>query len=449
MSNKKRLFIFVLLIASLPAYTQTVYQVKYNFNSATDTTAYSAFLFKYNNGVNLVRVRYKDPITGKNIVAATDVEEFFAKDADGKEDYNTLLIKVLKAKDTATGLPYNISLPVYIYKLDAATGFHEPKGVCKSEFNPIMDAGTSFSSEFIPVQGQRRVAPSYFNGTDKLFFNLYGPKERGSMTLFENEKNMKMCVLIAADTKDATVGTHSVTDMKKMLETYDTIRKYIGIRDENYFVQTISGDDITKTNIINAINRMNPGKNGIIVFHFFGHGFRVNTRDEYPYIYLKSDPQDSVTIVKSALNMRSVFEMIKKKQTRLSLVFSDVCNINIGQDPISTLIPGQRGDDRWSFNPKNVRSLFLNPKPVALLANGVKNGEASWSSPKLGSFFSHSFKQTLQVYLGDSWGTVDWDKLMSELQKNAIDLASKKCCSMCCETCVKKMCRLNPIYTFR
>jgi len=43
-----------------------------------------------------------------------------------------VLIKVVKAKDTAKGLPYNnFTLPVFIYKLDAATGYHEPRGVFK------------------------------------------------------------------------------------------------------------------------------------------------------------------------------------------------------------------------------------------------------------------------------------------------------------------------------
>ena len=108
MLNKILLFFFVLLAAGSPLFTQTVYQAKYNFNTTTDTTTYSAFLFKYNNGINLIRLRYKDPATGKMIIAATEVEEFFATDADGKEDDNTLLIKIIKAKDTLKGLPYKI-----------------------------------------------------------------------------------------------------------------------------------------------------------------------------------------------------------------------------------------------------------------------------------------------------------------------------------------------------
>jgi hypothetical protein len=203
-----------------------------------------------------------------------------------KKDYNTLLLKVVKAKDTARGLPYKITLPVFIYKLDTSSGYHEPSGVCKSEIKPVMDASTYFAAEYIPPATQKRVAPAYFNRTDKLFNNLYGPTERGSLTLSEPEKKMKMYVLIAADTKDPSVGTHCLMDMNKMMKTYDTIRKYIGIDDSNYFVQTITSDDLDKNNIIKAINSMNPGKTGIIVFHFFGHGFRVNTRDEYPYIYL-------------------------------------------------------------------------------------------------------------------------------------------------------------------
>jgi hypothetical protein len=77
--------LFLLLIAILPAYSQTVYQVKYNFNSAQIQAHTQHFFFKYNNGVNVVRLRYKDQLTGKAIVAATDVEQFFAKDAEGKE----------------------------------------------------------------------------------------------------------------------------------------------------------------------------------------------------------------------------------------------------------------------------------------------------------------------------------------------------------------------------
>ena len=457
MVGKNLFAFFILLTINLPTFSQTIYRAKYNFNTAADSITYSVLLFKYNNGVNLIRLKYKDPATGKIIIAATEVEEFFVVDTDGKEDYNTLLLKVAKAKDTASGIPLKMTLPVFIYKLNPVTGFHEPKGVCTTESNPVMEASTSFESEYIaPGLFKRDLALEYFNKSDEFIMNFFGPKIRGGLTLIGKEVNTKMYVLIAADTKDKTVGEDSKTDMQKMISLYDTIRKYIGIPDANYTLKTIAGDELSQKNVLDAIAGLHRGQYDIIVFHFFGHGFRRNKTDVFPQINLISlnnitratFTKDSLNVLANALSMQRVYEMIRSKGARLSLVFSDACNVNIGTDPISTLIPVQRGDDTWSFNPKNVRALFLNPKRFSLLANGAKNGEATWSSPKLGSFFTHSFKGTLQVYCSDAKSNANWNDLMKELKQNAIDLASKKCCFCCGPQCTTKVfCRLSPVFT--
>ena len=456
MNNNRILFVFVLLVITIQTSSQTIYQAKYNLNTATDTNIYSAFLFKYNNGINLIRLKYKDPATGNAVVADTETEEFFASGPDGQDDYTTMLIKVIKAKDTAEGKSLQISLPVFIYKLDNASGFHELKGVCLSELNPVMDPSTHFDVEYIaPERVSKDLLFNYFTKTDDFYLGFFGPGVRGGVNLKGYELKIKMHVLLVADTKDVTRGEHHKSDLIKMTASFDTIRKYIGITDANYNLKTIRDDEVTKANVDAAINGwLKPGKDDIVVFYFFGHGFRKNLRDSFPYINLmslvnitrKTWKDDSLKVIQNALSMQSVFERIQKKGARLNLVLSDVCNINIGQDPYTTLQPATRGENTWSFNPTSVRELFLSTKRTSVLSNACKNGEASWSTNRLGGFFTNKFNSALQDYSSGKKGSANWKTLMADVRGRSIDLASTTCCQNCERNNPKKVfCKLTPV----
>lgn len=456
MIRKNILIIFVLLVTVIQISSQTIYQAKYNLNAAADVTVYSAFLFKYNDGVNLIRLKYTDPATGNSVVADTETSEFFAIGPDGKDDYNTLLIKVVKAKDTASEKSLQITLPVFIYKLDNTSGFHELKGVCTSELNPIMAPTTDFTAEYIaPERVSKDILFNYFTKTDDFYLGFYGPGVRGGVNLKGYELKIKMHVLLVSDTKDVTRGEHHKSDLLKMTASFDTIRKYIGITDANYNLKIIKDDDVTKANVDAAINGwLKPGKEDIVVFYFFGHGFRKNVRDSFPYINLMSLVNitrqtwkgDSLKVIQNALGMKSIFERIQKKGARLNLVLSDVCNINIGQDPYTTLQPATRGENTWKFNPISVRELFLSTKRVSVLSNACKNGEASWSTNRLGGFFTNKFNSALQDYSSGKKGTANWKTLMADVRGRSIDLAATTCCQNCERNNPKKVfCKLTPV----
>jgi hypothetical protein len=456
MFRKSVLVILVLSVIVMQASSQTIYEAKYNFNAAADTKSYAAFLFKYNDGVNLIRLKYTDPSTGKTVVADTETEEFFASGPDGQDDYNTMLIKVVKAKDSTTGRSLQITLPVFIYKLDSTSGFHELKGVCTSEHNPQMTLSTRFDAEYIaPERVSKDLLFNYFTKTDDFYLGFYGPGVRGGVNLKGNELKIKMHVLLVSDTKDPTRGDHHKSDLLKMTASFDTIRKYIGITDANYNLKIIKDDEVTQANVNAAINRwLKPGREDIVVFYFFGHGFRKNVRDSFPYINLmslvnitkKTWKADSLKVIDSAISMQSIFERIQKKGARLNLVLSDVCNINVGQDPYTTLQPATRGENTWSFNPTSVRQLFLSSKRVSVLSNACKNGEASWSTNRLGGFFTNKFNSALQDYSSGKKGMANWKTLMDDVRGRSIILAATTCCQNCERNSTNKVfCKLTPV----
>jgi Caspase domain len=456
MIRKNILVIFVLLVTAIHASTQTIYQAKYNLNTAADTNSYAAFLFKYNDGVNLIRLKYTDPATGNSVVADTETDEFFASGPDGRNDYNTMLIKVMRANDTATKKSLQITLPVFIYKLDNASGFHELKGVCTSELNPVMASSTHFTVEYIaPERVSKDMLFDYFTKTDDFYLGFYGPGVRGGVNLKGYELKIKMHVLLVSDTKDPTRGEHHKSDLLKMTASFDTIRKYIGITDANYNLKIIKDDEVTHSNVNAAINKwLKPGREDIVVFYFFGHGFRKNVKDSFPYINLislvnitkRTWKADSLKVIDSAIGMQSIFQRIQKKGARLNLVLSDVCNINIGQDPYTTLQPATRGENTWSFNPTSVRELFLSTKRVSVLSNACKNGEASWSTNRLGGFFTNKFNSALQDYSSGKKGMANWKTLMGDVRGRSINLAATTCCQNCERNSTNKVfCKLTPV----
>jgi len=290
-----------------------------------------------------------------------------------------------------------------------------------------MNSKTSFVAELIGNEGlNRNFVLQFFSEDEDFYTNLFNTKTRGLTAV---EKNIKLYLLIAADTLDKEIGSACSKDMERTVETFTGLANFLGIK---IFAKTISGAAYSKKNVQAAINNLKPSADDIVVFYYSGHGFRTpenlrrfpnlklknfrndrrNFRDSISWI--KKDRQDNITY---SLNIEDIFNLIKTKKARFNLVLSDCCNNDIfstnaiGSKPLKTKGSGVE------WNEDNIRALFLNKNPMSILATAAQSGQKASSNNDFGSFFSYFFKISMESYCSKLKNNGNWDLILQDAQK--------------------------------
>lgn len=229
-----------------------------------------------------------------------------------------------------------------------------------------------------------------------------------------SDEPSKLWAILVADTYDRSIGDDDKLDNQMLNRELKAIANCLGI--EISITNILANDAYNKRNLANAISRINPGPNDIVFFCFNGHGFRWNNqKDMYPNICMGSGNNNYVSTT-------DIYNAIKEKGARLSIVFTDCCNSNSGsyrpRYTENTLY--SRANVRASK--KRIRSLFLESKGV-LLATAAKPGEYSWSFSSSGSAFTQSFiAQLRREVSNDRTDDTSWQRLID----NTIEAARKK-----------------------
>ena len=140
-----------------------------------------------------------------------------------------------------------------------------------------------------------------------------------------NNSSVTMHFVMAAATKDESIGESVETDLKLAQPQFKTWASDLGI---NYKEYIIKDNSFNRSNILNAFNSINPGPNDILVYLYSGHGFRFSDdTDPYPNMYLAYNEDVNGT---NYLGVTDVFNMLTKKNARLTIVLTDCCNSDYG-----------------------------------------------------------------------------------------------------------------------
>ena len=164
-------------------------------------------------------------------------------------------------------------------------------------------------------------------------------------------------LIVAAATNDPDLGESVSNDLK---HTTDEFREIAKCLDAEYNEVLITGEDLCRSKLEKAIQDLEAGANDIVAFVYCGHGFRFkDDTDEYPRMLLKHNKK--MLLEGDYMSMTEAYNMLEAKNARLTLVFSDCCNSDIG-------IPRTEVEDDNAFmrrgnNQKRdldkLRSLFL------------------------------------------------------------------------------------------
>lgn len=441
--KSKSLLIFLLLFCCTTAFSQTVYYLKYNFHLPDDKTDYHACFIRYDDGSGILRIRFQDNSASDDIsLLETDLMETPVLTSSGLPDSSLVVFKtgtvrvILGAKKPKT-------LPAFLFTYNSSGEFMEPSGVVPDNFTgkPVMSSETNFTADLMAEQKLNRDFVSLFFSEDEDFYsNLFKPLQRG---LSPVEKSTKLYLLVVTNVNDATIGNAVAKDKARCIETFNGLASYLGIK---IIVDTVSGKNYSKKSVEQAIQRMRPSSNDIVVFYYSGHGFRKNNDGkQFPWIDLRSKPKDNYLL--TTMNMEDVFKIIQKKGARFNLVLSDCCNSDVEAPvPVGTK-PFKTKGSGIQWNEDNCRTLFLNKSRMSILATAAQNGQKAACNMEFGSFFSFFFKGSMENYCSRLQTNVSWDKVFTDTKTQTNYKAKHTYCDK--PYIPANICEQTPVYIVR
>jgi hypothetical protein len=451
-NSKSLLFFSLMLTICAVIQGQSIYDFQYNLRDQNDPATYHTFMLRNIDGSGLVRIRYQNPTDGSDILIEADIDEQYPTYPSGMQDTSTLLIKTINPRFIVGDNKAKYTLPVFIFKYNPSNDFFEPSRVADAENNN--NSGNSFSWQLIEGTAMsREFISQYFSEDEDFYNNFFRPVTRGLSPL---EKNIRLHLLVVADTLDETIGASCNKDMQRTVETFKTLTDYLGIK---FLPTTICGKQYSKTNVQSAINALRPSPNDIVVFYYSGHGFRIPEKPrEFPNLklknfknlrqnfrdstsWIKKDRQDNITY---SMNMEDIFNMIRKKGARFNLVLSDCCDDDIFSVNATGTRPGKTKGSGVEWSEDNIRTLFLNKTPMSIIATSAKQGQRASSNNSFGGFFSYFFKMSMENYCSKLKISPTWDQILQDAATQTINKANHTYCEK--PYIPANICHQEPVY---
>lgn len=454
MKGEKILLLVILAVLVTNGQAQSAYTFSYNFRNAPDSITYNGFLMRNGDGSGLLRIRYKANGTSEDNLVEAFIAEQTPFDNKGEPDTNLLVIKLINPSFIQTDNQSKFNPPDIIFRYNAINGFFEPSGVTYTTGKEI-PSKFFFKWNLLEESAlSKEVVSQFFSEDDDFYNNLFRPVTRG---LSAAEKNIRMHLLIVADTVDKEIGISTALDIKRITELFNSICQYLGIK---MLSTVITGKSFGKTGVQTAITNLRPLSSDIVIFYYSGHGFRIPEKPRnYPNLKLKNvktlraNFRDSIAWargsreanISQSMNIQDIFNTITKKGARMNLVISDCCNDDIFSVNAKGTKPSGTKSSGVQWNEENIRSLFLNKNPMSVLVTAAAEGERAASEDNFGGFFTYYLKTSLEAHCSKLKSNVSWDQVLQQAKTQTITKAKGTYCDK--PKIPQNLCKQNPVYT--
>lgn len=228
-------------------------------------------------------------------------------------------------------------------------------------------------------------------------------------------------LICAMDTRDRMLGQGATAALQVVQDQFSAAATSIGYELNPVIV---AQNDFTRTNLQNSLDDLETGPNDIIVFYYFGHGFRYsNDVSRYPTCFVGKNgidqPQDA------AWPLTDIYQILIQKKARLTLVLAECCNNEIGiPAPIDSYVAARQMSVNFASKDR-YKALFLQNKGSLLLASSDQ-GQASWAT-STGGYFLDSFMDAIQYQVSSgNTAPVSWKSLLTDADKRVKKIASAK-----------------------
>jgi len=384
-----------------------------------------AFFVMYDNGSGFVRINGVDGSRSE-----IQLMEDYATDANGNTDTSMLVYQGI------SGLNLNDSTPAgllsFWFKLDLADGMYRPFAVTTPTQSGTPATSNIQSDSLLNTSPLTPVfVKKYFGVKEDFYLSQFGPRTRGGLTI--EEQKTKLFLIVVASTHDETIGPAVDLDAQKAIRMFDTVAMSLGIRN-NLIIDTVFGEQYSKANVLNAINKLKPAKKDIVVFYYTGHGYTDTTQPKklYPFMDLR-DPRIRPIpgLDHSNLNLEDIYESIKKKGARVNLVIGDCCNDKMNSYARILPPPPRPGRPRSDsiLVIENLKALFLPKAPQSFLLAAASKYEKAFTNTRTGSFYTNNLLQTIRTRFYRRSEKVNWQDIMTTAkQLTVFQVAAKKNC---------------------
>lgn len=201
--------------------------------------------------------------------------------------------------------------------------------------------------------------------------------------------------VLLADTNDESIGKSVQIDLENVEKLLPSIEKNTGLK---ITAQSISGHQLTRRNVTNALNQLSVEPNDVVIFYYSGHGGRMSSKkSKWPSLFIDG----------SLLDFDWIISTIERKNPRFFIAITDSCN-NI-LDYSSSRLP-MIGKPK----PESYQQLFLKYRG-SVIASSSSPGEYSWGTPRDGGLFTRTFLDSLNRELMSS--DPDWQDIMIRAEK--------------------------------
>ena len=422
---------------------QSLYHFKYNFKDEKGTEYYNAFMVRFEDGTGFIRINYSDPASGEKYLVNMDIKEDYDVDektgiTDSSLLFFTGINPVVISGDTSEGYDPD----VYVFEKKENEEFYEPLKVFSMDDNEKMYEGDFTEVKLLEEKDlTEEFVSQFFFKDDDLYKSLF---ETSVRPLTGDQKATTLHVVIVANTNDPDIGTTCMLDKDRTLKLFSDVAEFLGIKLD---AKTIFGNNYNKKNVEDAVAALKAAPQDIVIFYYSGHGFSKNDNYTYPYLELRSKSFQGLD--ENSINVEDIYNQVKQKGARVSLVISDCCNtLPETNAAISGDITLTRSSSLgWSLN--NCSQLFVPIKPVSILMTAAAKGELSAGNNNYGGFFTYKFSSSLLDFLSPlrSANTISWKTLIDEAQAQTISKAANTLCNLPNGT--RARCNQHPVYQMK
>lgn len=272
----------------------------------------------------------------------------------------------------------------------------------------------------------------FYHEEDDFYRYLFSNNTRGPSGIARTEK---MHLVIVAATLDSSIGITAQKDLENLKSFYTSLCRDMRVKLVPVY---ITGMEVNRKTVDNAVRNLNPGPVDMVVFHFSGHGFRYsNDTSRFPRMSLRTNNEQRLDDIN--LSAEELFHRIRSKGARVNIFVSDCCNEDInrpapvGRELFRTSPAGKRTMSS-QYNRANAEALFLSGKPVSLLIGSAEKDQLAVGNPKLGGFFTSFYLANLEKSIYGFQTGVNWLKLLVDAREStrrqaltAVCDASKRC----------------------
>ncbi len=448
-------WILFFFMTGLTVQSQVIYHFEYKFPLKNDSVVYDAFFVKYSGGNGFVRVSCLVPGNNEVQLVNMKIQELFYTNPSGIIDTNKLMYKTSAPEFLSNGNKDNFPSPVFFFQKKDGELYFNPSGISIAEDTSESGKGIFLKDAMLTSNDlNKKFVAKFFMPEEDFYTNLFlSIGSRGRLT--EEEKKIKLYLLIVANTNDATIGPSCNRDMNRMLETFREFAENTGITMTEQTTKTIYGTTYNLRNIKKAIKDLSPSKDDIVIFYYSGHGFRKEPakngrpipyqNSRFPFLDFRANSTEDYNV--QSLNLEEINKLITAKEARFSLVLSDCCNnLPESSNAKGTPVPATRGPALdWSDD--NFRALFLNPVRMTVMATAAKPGQLATGANSFGGFFSYFFKTSLETHFSVFKRNVTWDKVINEAAELTATRVEQDYCN---EPHIEgNRCRQNPFFDLR